>query len=604
MASAYDSISLGGIFLRPSPFVDTSYEYAKSGRYTIGGVLLVTLSGTLVAKDLDCKDIITQMNTMRDYNNDHAKCYELIIGCGGVDTFLKGMGKIRSATVTKGDQPCIATYNLVIAIETENNGKPIINPDPAFLTRYPGIEAKDCVGVSRYEENISIQGDVSGLSMVDSDLNVSGAFIKMNGSIVVSSLSISGKICGSNDLSSTPAINLIKGRYKKLMEADFDSNSPYATLTDYNTWDKWLDTKDIEIDTANGTITWSFSLTMTKGGCRPMAIVQMTTTDTHNPVTERKTRSIQGTITGLSESTVDTFLANGIAKTRRRFNAEYVYDQLKSRMEAGSWPKQEPVDFGEYETLDLGDPGGLSVGGVKITSRGSGYHSGATVSIAPPRAGGTAATGRVLVNKAGAITGIVLTSTGSGYAKQELAVMTISDAPGATPAGSGASAVFTSVSDDDPCEQPAPSCYQRVSSSTTFAAVLGQISFSAEFADIDACAVAGSTSAVTFTIEEKLPAWNIVEMIIPGERYSVIQQIVVTPRTATVTVNGSLSGCDANKTGDVQACVDGLFNEKIKAYSGWIEVNKSSTFNSRSYSSTIEFMKCDETVATPPKLCG
>ena len=86
--SAFDCISLDGTFLRPSPFVSTSYEYAKSGDYTIGGVLIVTLSGTLIAQELDCSDILTKMEDKRAYGRQPDSCYRLIIGCEGKPTFL------------------------------------------------------------------------------------------------------------------------------------------------------------------------------------------------------------------------------------------------------------------------------------------------------------------------------------------------------------------------------------------------------------------------------------------------------------------------------------------------------------------------------------
>ena len=515
--SAYDSISLNGTFLRPSPFVSTSYEYAKSGRYTIGGVVLVTLSGTLVAKDKDCKDIITQIKTIRDYNNDHKACYDLIIGCSGQPTFLQGAGKIRSATATKGDQPCIATYTIIIAIETKPSANgisiPIIDPDPEFLERYPGITKELLKGVGKYEENISLKGDESNLSLVDSHFGVTKSYVKFDGTILVSSMS-TGQICKEPTTALAACIKLIKKRYQYLMKADFALSILYKKLADYKSWSKWLDTKDITINTSDGSVTWSFSLIMTKGLCKPMALVDISTVDSIDTNTKRKTRSIQGTIDGLSKSVddgdplkedvIENILKIGACKKERLSSAQDVFKHIKDQIDDGGWPR--PV-----------------------------------VPIEP----------------------------------------TIPKQIGVTP--------------KDCTPTPAASCYQRTSSSNTVSPLLGRITFNAEFADRDSCAPGGAT-AVTFTIEEKLSVETIVEIIIPGVKNSVLQKIGRTPHTVSVTVQGTLSGCDTKKIKEITLCTNAIFKEKTDPYSTnpkWLLISQSDTTNTKSYSRTIEYMECD-----------
>ena len=527
MASAYDSISLtrlGGTptFLRPSPFVSTSYEYAKSGRYTIGGVVLVTLSGTLVAKVTDCTDILTQIKTIRDYNNDPKACYDLIVGCSGLPTFLQGTGKIRSATATKGDQPCIATYTITIAIETKPNADgtsgPIIDPDPEFLARYgfgsSKEELKDFKGVGKYEENISLKGDESNLSLVDSDFGVTKSYVKFDGTILVSSMS-TGQICKDNTSALAACIKLVKKRYKTLMTADFASSTLYKKLAGYNSWNKWLDTKDITINESDGSVTWSFSLIMTQGPCNPKALVDISTVDSVDTNTKRKTRSIQGTIDGLSKSVDDgglieetvekNILKNGICKTERLTNAKAVFANITSKITSGAWPGATPIE------PTVPKPTGVPPAGIDCTPK------------------------------------------------------------------------------------PAASCYQRTSSSNTVSPLLGRITFNAEFADRDSCAPGGAT-AITFTIEEKLSVDTIVEIIIPGVKRSVLQKMGQTPHTVSVTVQGTLSGCDTKKITEITLCTDAIFKEKTDPYSTnakWLVITQSSTTNTKSYSRTIEYMECD-----------
>ena len=501
--SEFDSVSYDNKFYRPSPFVSTSYEYAKSGNYTIGGVLLVTLSGTLLAEKEDCTDIIDQMNAIRNLNR--TICKKLIIGCSGAPTFLEGCGKVRSSNATSGDQPCIANYSIVIAIEArEDCLTPIVAPDPEFLKRYEGFTEEDLKGVGKYEERLSVQGEESNLTLVDPGLNVIKSYVKLDGTISVSSTS-TGQICGTNTTGSAACINLIQKRYKSLMTVSFGESKLYKKLEGYGSWQKWLDTKNIDINTGDGSVTWSFSLIMTQGNCNPTAFVDINTTDTTDAKTLRITKSIQGTIDGLAKSEDASFLENGVCTTERLTKARAVWGAIQDRIVKGTWPST-PAPAGDIPS--------------------------------PP-----------------------------------------SD---------------TKVLDPDCEPKPAPSCYQRVSSSTTISGVSGRITFNAEFADIDSCTPGGITNNLSFTLEETLPTSIIVEIIIPGEK-SVLQDIGKSPHKVRITVNGNLSGCDFKKMGETTACVNALFLKMIKDYynnENWIVIGQSDTTNTKSYSRTMDFMEC------------
>ena len=253
---------------------------------------------------------------------------------------------------------------------------------------------------------------------------------------------------------------------------------------------------------------------MTKGLCKPMALVDISTVDSIDTNTKRKTRSIQGTIDGLSKSVddgdplkedvIENILKIGACKKERLSSAQDVFKHIKDQIDDGGWPR--PV-----------------------------------VPIEP----------------------------------------TIPKQIGVTP--------------KDCTPTPAASCYQRTSSSNTVSPLLGRITFNAEFADRDSCAPGGPT-AVTFTIEEKLSVETIVEIIIPGVKNSVLQKIGRTPHTVSVTVQGTLSGCDTKKIKEITLCTNAIFKEKTDPYSTnpkWLLISQSDTTNTKSYSRTIEYMECD-----------
>ena len=99
-----------------------------------------------------------------------------------------------------------------------------------------------------------------------------------------------------------------------------------------------------------------------------------------------------------------------------------------------------------FDSVNQTSSGGIA--GITLLAGGSGYSSGASVSIAPPAAGGAAATA-VAVIEDGVVVGITLTSPGSGYALGESPAVTITGAttPGGAPnvpptvQGGGAAAV-------------------------------------------------------------------------------------------------------------------------------------------------------------------
>ena len=288
------------------------------------------------------------------------------------------------------------------------------------------------------------------------------------------------------------------------MTANFANSKLYKRLKDYNGWQKWLDTKNVDINSADGSVTWSFSLIMTKGGCNPIAFVDINTTDTTDAKTKRITKSIQGTIDGLSKSETGSFLKNGVCETQRLDNANEVWEAIKGGVVAGTWPGT-PAPAGDIPEPPEGSP-------------------------EPPK---------------------------------------------------------------PECEpKPAPSCYQRISSSATISRVAGRITFNAEFGDIDSCKPGGDTS-LSFTVEEKLPAANVVETIIPGEQRSIIQVIGMSQHTVSVTVVGTLSGCDPSKIMEVTNCVNAEFEKRIDPYSGWLLISRSDTTTSKTYTRTRLFMECD-----------
>jgi hypothetical protein len=494
MKKPTSAITLNGKPLIPAPFVSTSYEYKSEGKYVIGGFLIVNLDGTLVGKDI--------VNQMADIGSLQSglNCVALQIGCEGSPDFLSGSGRVRSVSLSASDQPFIANYTIVVALETVD-GRPAVPPDPEFLRRYCLTEDQTQYIMS-YNETLTFDGGES-VALVDNELGVSKSFVKVNGQITVTTFA--QEICGVPDYSGIDTgLGIVQSRAASLMSLGLcnDSESP---LSAYALWNKWLDSKSIVVNDT-GSVEWKFDLYLSLGQCAPYAWVDLNTDDKSSyqtGSTPQQTRSINGTIKGLCFSTVN-ILDSHPGSGERLANANRALNILLPRVITGTWPAH----------------------------------------IIP-------------------ITG------GSGERPPD---------------------------DENSCGESEKEefCYQRLSSTITTKAVAGEITFSAEFGNISACKSNGSTEElIDVTIDETLPSSRHIEHIIPNIGKSIIQYLGDKPAEATVTVRGSLQGCDKTKHTQVIGCVDAQFNKSTAKYRGWIVRENNVTISTFSYSRTQSFIRCN-----------
>jgi hypothetical protein len=216
--------------------------------------------------------------------------------------------------------------------------------------------------------------------------------------------------------------------------------------------------------------------------------------------TPKKTRTISGTIKGLSPATLN-FLGNKIGPGERLANANVALGKILPKIINGNWPELSPNPTGER-------------------------------------------------NK-----------------------------PRPTP---------NSTCEEDDTEEV---CYQRISSSISTSVVAGEITFNAEYADIPTCKTLG-VAAIETTIDEKLPSVRHQEFIVPNNLRSIIHYIGDKPQEATVTVRGTLQGCDQSKIAEIINCVDRQFTLSSSKYNGWLVKEENKTISTYSYSRNKTFIKC------------
>lgn len=491
MSTLASSVSVGGMNLRPAPFVSTSYEYNMSGDYVVGGFLIVTLDGTIVGEN--GSDLVNQMASLSSLQTS-SNCVDLVIGCQGGSDFLSGAGRVRSVTINNGDQPFISSYTITLALETIN-GSPAVEPDQEFLNRHC-LSKNDAQFILSYSESLSIDGEATAITSTDQGMNVSKSYIKGKGSISITCFG--REVCGLPSFNGIDqAITILNKRANNLM--NFTLCTPGHPLSGYSGWKKWLDTKSLEINDS-GTVTWSFDIYLAQGGGTPFAWVDINTDDKLDHKTKKKklNRTISGTIKGLSSATLN-FLGNKSTVNERITNAERALSVILPNVISGNWPGEQ-------------------------------------VELADPPCNPTT----------------------------------------------------------NPCvSQDPPTCYQRLSSNINKSVVSGEITFSAEYGDINSCKPQGD-ALVDVSIEESLPVVRYVEFIVPNIGKSIIQYMGDTPHKATVTVKGDLNGCDTTQIQTAIRCVDEQFDKSTEPYNGWLITDNKNTINTYSYTKSRSFVKCDQ----------
>jgi hypothetical protein len=306
---------LAGQNLRPAPYVSTSYEYNKSGDYVISGFLIVTLSGSIIGEDIVSQ--ISNLNGLVGRN-----CVGLTIGCQGGNDFLTGAGRVRSVDISKSDQPFVSQYTITVALETVD-GEQAVKPDPEFLRQNCITSANYILS---YNEEITLEGgDQIGYVGNYNGVDISKSYVKARGRISITPFA--REICGVPSYNgNNEAIAILNQRYTVLT-----SLTPCITvsnpLSDYSGWSKWIDTKNIEIG-SNG-VSCTFDLYMSRGSCRPMAWTEVTSETSTDLITKIKRGTVNGTIKGLSTSTM-SLLQDKTGSNERLTNARMVFNALKA----------------------------------------------------------------------------------------------------------------------------------------------------------------------------------------------------------------------------------------------------------------------------------
>ena len=109
------TISVNGTSLNPAPFVSLSTDQYRIGELVVGGVLTVSLNGTVyTATAGGFSDVSGKAKAIIDGIGRVGDCVQVNINCGGA-VLVNGYGTVRSVSVDEGPDPTwtqLATYNI------------------------------------------------------------------------------------------------------------------------------------------------------------------------------------------------------------------------------------------------------------------------------------------------------------------------------------------------------------------------------------------------------------------------------------------------------------------------------------------------------------
>lgn len=308
------TVAINGSPLVPSPFLSLSVEKYKMGDATIGGVLKLTLNGTVTGDSFN--DVAAGIKNILGMA-ELAECVSVVIECN--ETLIDGYGRILSVSSNEGNQPTwvnMAPYTMEIELYTNSvtgSGRIIIpdnitgNSSDTELLMLKNISENFSYSIN---EDTLNWGDIacSGLST-----NFGNRHIKLNFSINVAGI----RGCGSGNaefiFGLAAAESYLKSRLESLTMLDLSTQQDAPTLeiisanSEYLGGDSYLDFRTIAINPIENSIEVNGEIIYRPSGCTPSNVFSTLSVEQQLSV-DGETMIISGNIVGLVNNIYDDII--------------------------------------------------------------------------------------------------------------------------------------------------------------------------------------------------------------------------------------------------------------------------------------------------------
>lgn len=312
-------VQVGPQQLIPSPFVSLTVEKYKMGDFTIGGVLKLTLNGTVVGNSFN--DVIESTTPTRTgLNNILAlaelkECVYVNIKCE--KTLINGYGKILSVSSNEGNQPTwvnVAPYTIEIELYTNDitglSTDRIVDPDDLLPNNKPFLNNLMLKNISE-NFSYSINEDTFNWGNIkcSSPAGISGfgnRHIKLNFSISAAGIAYCPEATGVYQNYSYGLNAAEKYLKERLTNLNFKNlsllNSPptdeiVTATNDYTGGSRYIDFRNISINPIENSIEVTGEMIFRPTGCEPDVFTTLNIEQQLNG--EGETITLSGNIIGL-----------------------------------------------------------------------------------------------------------------------------------------------------------------------------------------------------------------------------------------------------------------------------------------------------------------
>jgi hypothetical protein len=326
------SVSVNGSNLSPSPFVSISIDQFRSGELVLGGVMNVSLNGTVTGDSFS--EVVSAVKNVLAIGKS-GDCVNVNINCGGTQ-LVNGYGTIKTISANEGPDPTwvqVATYNIEIELYV-NESDLVVRPNTNASSHVTANEI-----IKDLSESVSLNLDNDGF---ETD-NMNGSYVgkahaKYNFSISATGAAVgcsaAGKLVGIE-----AAEQVLQRRINSISNGNISSglgNTPNISsqLSTYHSGQKFAHVRSVDVDPVTGTVSASGEVIMRPSGSLfPQVFIDVSVDSRSDSTQVGRVVVISGTIEGLHAHDFSSIISNGTfhgASTDRVGVAINAYNTLKS----------------------------------------------------------------------------------------------------------------------------------------------------------------------------------------------------------------------------------------------------------------------------------
>lgn len=328
------TVSVNGTSLSPTPFVSLSKDQYKIGELVVGGVLRVSLNGTVVGQSFS--EVSTGIKTVLDSVGEVGDCINVNINCSGA-SLVNGYGVVSGVSIEEGPDPTwvnISKYSIEIELY-ENNGQLVVRPN---------INASDYVSsgevIKDVSENVSLNVDNDAFHTDNANsiktgkahakysftVNATGAAVGCN-----SVLSAKTGIEAAEEVCARRIGNIANGTISTSLGTP---NRTVSALSSYHNGDKYMHIRSLDADPVNGSLSVSGDIILRPSGHPyPQAFIDISVDSRTDATQIGRIVTVSGNVEGLYSHDFSNLISNGQFHSMggdRLSNAETVYSSISS----------------------------------------------------------------------------------------------------------------------------------------------------------------------------------------------------------------------------------------------------------------------------------